>query len=204
MREMKLNIHAFLPVSRANGPGLRAVVWLQGCHFLCPGCWNVDAQPFTRRWVVPVNDLLWRILSVPGLRGVTFSGGEPFAQAGALGALAETLVDAGLDVITYTGYTHERLAASSRPGWKRLLAATDLLIDGPFVLELKANLPMRGSSNQRLIFLTDRLRHDPYFKAGASQRFEVQIEQDGTLVCTGFLPPGIGRKQRPAHSGGIA
>jgi anaerobic ribonucleoside-triphosphate reductase activating protein len=136
--------------------------------------------------VVAVGDLMGRILSTPGLRGVTFSGGEPFAQAESLSTLAESLSDAGLDVITYTGYTHEQLKSSGRPGWKRLLAATDILVDGPYVRELKTNLPMRGSSNQRLIFLTDRLRGDPYFKGG--QRFEIHVCPGGTVTCTGFAP----------------
>jgi anaerobic ribonucleoside-triphosphate reductase activating protein len=189
MCEITVSLHAFLPVSRANGPGLRAVVWAQGCPFRCPGCYNASARPFTRKWVVPVSNVLGRILSIPGLRGVTFSGGEPFAQAGALATLAESLADAGLDVITYTGYTHEHLASSSRPGWKRLLAATDILIDGPYMQELKATLPMRGSSNQRLIFLSDRLRGDPYFCGG--QRFEIHVGPGGTVAFTGFAPTGL-------------
>ena len=81
-----VNVAAFLPRSRANGPGERAVVWVQGCpRPVCPGCWNpafLDVNHEATRVSVP--DLAARILALDGLDGVTFSGGEPFHQAAAL------------------------------------------------------------------------------------------------------------------------
>lgn len=85
--------------------------------------------------------------------GLTLSGGEPFAQAEAMCALAEAARQMGYSVVTYTGYTLEELSVRSKsdPSISRLLMAIDLLIDGKYVeAERSLTLPYRGSANQRL------------------------------------------------------
>lgn len=180
-----LNVANFLPDSAVNGPGRRAVVWVQGCPFRCPGCWNPDNLQFVRRSLVTVPDLAAHILSLPDIVGVTFSGGDPFAQADALGHLGELLQARGLSVVTFTGYLLENLQAANRADWNRLLAATDLLIDGPFVRRLRTPLPLRGSSNQRLHFLTERLRDHADLSTLTGDDMEVHIAP-GQVQLTGF------------------
>jgi len=88
------------------------------------------------------------------LRGVTFSGGEPFCQSKPLAELATEIHAKGLDVISYTGYTYEQLinGANDENGWLDLLNNIDYLIDGRFVLAKKSLLiKYRGSTNQRII-----------------------------------------------------
>jgi anaerobic ribonucleoside-triphosphate reductase activating protein len=90
----------------------------------------------------------------PLLRGVTFSGGEPFMQAKPLARLGEMAHGIHLDVVTYSGYTYEQILEGATPqnGWGDLLAQTDWLIDGPFLIGQKSlDLAFRGSRNQRII-----------------------------------------------------
>lgn len=100
-----LNMAAFLPVSRSNGPGRRAVVWVQGCTRSCSGCFNQEMRPFVDKELITARELAGRILAIEDIEGVTFSGGEPFEQAEALAELAEQLADRGLTIVIFTGYT---------------------------------------------------------------------------------------------------
>jgi anaerobic ribonucleoside-triphosphate reductase activating protein len=99
-----------------------------------------------------VGEILNEIRENPLLDGLTLSGGDPFVQAAACAVLAEEVRRLGLSVFTYTGYTFEALWLAENPSWWRLIMATDVLVDGPFVRELcNIDLRFRGSSNQRLI-----------------------------------------------------
>lgn len=102
------------------------------------------------------------IASNPLLDGITLSGGEPFFQPYAFAELARRAKRLGLHVMTYTGFTYEKIVASldSHPGWCALLESTDLLVDGPFLIEQRnLLLPFRGSNNQRLIDVAASLRN---------------------------------------------
>ena len=95
----------------------------------------------------------------PIFKGITFSGGEPFCQPGPLAELARRVHGMGKDVLTFTGYTYEQLAAMEDPEVQALLAETDTLIDGPFLQEEKnLELRFRGSENQRVIDLGETRR----------------------------------------------
>lgn len=140
----------------ADGPGLRFVLFVQGCPRDCPGCHNPQTHPFGTGTPMRVSELLGRILSNPLTGGVTFSGGEPLCQAEPLALLAERLRAArpDLDIAIYTGYTFEELLAEADPARLRLLRAADILVDGPFVQSLADRLlQFRGSSNQRILDL---------------------------------------------------
>ena len=140
----------------ADGPGLRFVLFVQGCPRDCPGCHNPQTHPFGTGTPMRVSELAERILSNPLTTGVTFSGGEPLCQAEPLALLAERLRTARptLDIAIYTGYTFEELLAESDPARLRLLRSADILVDGPFVQSLADRLlPFRGSSNQRILDL---------------------------------------------------
>ncbi|MBT9168183.1 MAG: Anaerobic ribonucleoside-triphosphate reductase-activating protein [Syntrophomonadaceae bacterium] len=153
---MKLKLAGLKHYSVVDGPGIRTAVFLQGCPHLCPGCHNPQTQDFAGgRWL-DVTKLAAEIGADRGVRGVTFSGGEPFAQAEPLVMLAEILKKADYQLMIYSGYTYEQLKekAVTDKATAALLAAGDLLVDGPFLLaERDISLTYRGSRNQRIIDL---------------------------------------------------
>jgi anaerobic ribonucleoside-triphosphate reductase activating protein len=181
-----LNIMGYVDESEVNGPGSRAVVWVQGCSRECPGCFNPASWAFEVNQLIAVDELAQKILSNPRNEGVTFSGGEPLWQATALAQLAQRLKAAGLNIMSFTGFTLEELrSAKAPPGAQDLLAVLDILVDGPYVESLAINSPdsLVSSRNQRVhVFnpaLQDRLNW-------ASDRAEIHILKDGTRIITGF------------------
>ena len=94
----------------------------------------------------------------PICRGVTLSGGEPFAQAEALVPLCRLLRADGYEIAAFTGYTFEKLLAGT-DAQRELLSLVDVLIDGPFILaERSLELNFRGSRNQRVLNVPESLR----------------------------------------------
>lgn len=179
------------PVSRLNGPGLRYVFWVQGCSIRCTqDCLNPEYLDHKPRVLLPVDEVAAYILNLRarrGIEGVTCLGGEPFDQAEALAALGRTLQEAGLSVVTYTGYTLEHIRHVARPEWLALLAVTDLLIDGPFIPYLHSDtLRWRGSSNQRLIFLTNHYSAETLAAMPLEKGVNILIQPDGTLKISGM------------------
>ncbi|AFY46872.1 organic radical activating enzyme [Nostoc sp. PCC 7524] len=181
-----LNIMGYIDESEVNGPGCRAVVWVQGCPRECPGCFNPDSWTFEINQLVSVDSLVEQILSKPQNQGVTFSGGEPFWQAPALAQLAQKLKAAGLNVMSFTGFTLQQLQSESAPpGSQALLEQLDILIDGPFVQSLAINSPNSpvSSRNQRVRVF------NPAFAdkiTWASDQIEVHILKDGNRIVTGY------------------
>ena len=193
---LEINIAGFMPRSYANGPGARAVVWVQGCPLGCPGCFNPQTHSFEPRELLTVDELAERILilELQGIEGVTYSGGEPFAQAEALAELSERLREQRLSLMSYSGYTIEQIRRSGEPAKLKLLSLLDILVDGPFVMAEKRPLLWRGSANQRVRFLTERYRHLAPLVDREAQRMEVAVSSDGQLMLTGF--PGIVEERR--------
>lgn len=150
----KLRLAGVIRESIVDGPGIRLVVFSQGCPHRCPGCQNPDTHSMEGGYDSSVENIVAEVRKNPMLSGITLSGGDPFAQAEPMAMLAEQIHGLGLNVITYTGYTVEQLLQGlpKHPGWRRLLEETDTLIDGPFLLEEKTMLlRFRGSRNQRVI-----------------------------------------------------
>ncbi|OCN01090.1 anaerobic ribonucleoside-triphosphate reductase activating protein [Clostridium sp. W14A] len=157
--ESELRVCGIETESIVDGKGIRFVVFVQGCPHHCPGCHNPQSHPFEGGTVWSIHDLFEKIRENPLLKGVTFSGGEPFCQPGPLTELARLVHSAGLDVTTYTGYLYENLVAMQRPEIDALLEQTDLLVDGPFLREEKdLTLRFRGSRNQRVINMAETRR----------------------------------------------
>lgn len=150
---MELRIAGTANDSIVDGPGIRFTIFTQGCPHHCEGCHNPETHDPNGGEVVDTADLLAKIKANPLLDGVTFSGGEPFCQAKALADLGREIKSLGLNIVTYTGYTFEKLYADRHEnGWGELLAVTDHLVDGPFILAQKDwEIKFRGSSNQRYI-----------------------------------------------------
>jgi anaerobic ribonucleoside-triphosphate reductase activating protein len=181
-----LNIMGYVDESEVNGPGCRAVVWVQGCMRECPGCFNPESWSFEINQLISVDSLAHKILGNPRNTGVTFSGGEPFWQAPALAALARKLKAAGLNVMSFTGFSLEHLQHEYAPaGAQDLLTQLDILIDGPYIESRAIHSPDSpvSSSNQRVHVL------NPAFKdkiTWASDQIEVHILKDGRRIVTGY------------------
>ncbi len=150
--EYKLRISGIEPESIVDGKGFRYVVFTQGCPHNCPGCHNPETHPFSGGREVEIGQIFREVCENPLLRGVTFSGGEPFCQPALLAELGRMVHERGMDVTTFTGFLYEELLAKHDPDIDALLARTDTLIDGPFLLaERDLSLRFRGSRNQRVI-----------------------------------------------------
>jgi anaerobic ribonucleoside-triphosphate reductase activating protein len=148
--------------SIVDGPGIRMVIFAQGCKHKCRGCHNQHTHSFDGGELVEIYKIIGNIKKNTLLDGVTLSGGEPFEQAENFAVLAQEVKKMGLNVITYTGYTYERLIeySSERKGYIDLLNNTDMLVDGPFILEEKnLLLKFRGSNNQRIIDVPNSIKN---------------------------------------------
>jgi anaerobic ribonucleoside-triphosphate reductase activating protein len=149
--------------TEAEGPGRRFAVWLQGCPLACPGCCNPEMQPRDGGAERGAGELAAELCEAKDrfrIEGLTFGGGEPFAQAREAAELALRARQADLSVMVFSGYTLGEIEASPDPAIAELLAACDLLVDGRFD---RARPERRrrwiGSTNQELHFLSSR--YDP-------------------------------------------
>lgn len=149
---MKLQLAGIVKESIVDGKGIRYTVFTQGCPHHCPGCHNPQTHPFEGGETYTPQEIFEDFQKNPMLKGITFSGGEPFCQPEPLTELAKLVHGLGKDVTVYTGYTYEQLLEKRDPAVDALLRETDVLIDGPFI-EAQKNLELlfRGSENQRLI-----------------------------------------------------
>ena len=146
-----LDLSGIVSDSIVDGPGIRTAIFSQGCPHHCPGCHNPETWEFGCGTQIEAARILEIVKSNPLCKGVTFSGGEPFAQAEGFSELAKLLKDAGYEVASYSGYTFEQLLAGT-PAQRALLETIDVLIDGPFLLEEKTlSAIFRGSKNQRIL-----------------------------------------------------
>ncbi len=180
-----LRLHAVLPLTRANGPGRRFGVWLQGCRRGCPGCFNPETHDPAGGYAVEILDLVRQIASAGGeVEGVTVSGGEPLEQAGALRAfLASLKEETGLSVVLFSGFSREEI--ETLPDGPAVLARTDVLVAGPFEESRRLGRGLRGSDNQAVHFLTAR-----YAAADLEglPDAEIVIGPDGSVTRSGFPP----------------
>ena len=147
-----LRIAGIVKESIVDGPGIRYVIFTQGCPHHCEGCHNPQTHDFSGGEDADVGKILAEMFQNPILSGVTFSGGEPFCQAEALVPIAEVIKKKGKHLMIYTGYLLEQLQEMSNSAVKRLLELADVIVDGPFILaEKNLTLSFRGSENQRVI-----------------------------------------------------
>ncbi len=146
----------------ANGSGVRTVLFVSGCRHHCPFCFNESAwsfeagEPFTRE----VEDKIIESLRPAYVNGITLLGGEPFEpenQARLVQLLERLRAELPeKDVWIYSGFTWEQITQGPSRAHteeaQKLLSLADVLVDGPFVQDLKSiTLRFRGSSNQRII-----------------------------------------------------
>ena len=140
--------------SIVDGPGLRAVLWTQGCGHHCPGCQNPQTWDFNGGGLIPISVVKEAIDELENQDGFTMSGGDPMFQPEACNEIAKYVKEKGLNLWVYTGFTFEDLMklAKTKPIYREFIERIDVLVDGRFI-ESKKNLSLlfRGSSNQRLI-----------------------------------------------------
>jgi anaerobic ribonucleoside-triphosphate reductase activating protein len=180
--------------TKALGPGIRSVVWVQGCPLHCPGCIAPGWIPRRTARLVAPEELAAELLADPAVAGLTLSGGEPMLQAGALAAMVRAArAQRDVDVICFSGHTLAELR--ERPpshGVPDLLEQVDVLIDGPYFAAANDGLGLRGSSNQQVHHLTGRLTHwdDGFVRRPRSAELRVR---DRSVLLVGVPPPGLAR-----------
>lgn len=196
-------IHAKIDASRVNGPGRRAVLFVQGCRLGCRSCWN----PKTHRFIgpdTPVDAIIGWILRLgrdTGIDGVTFSGGEPMHQADALCELTNRVhaESPGLSFGMFSGYCERELdggrywtrtlttAGDRVRFWHQLRARLDFAVLGRYVATRATDAPLRTSSNQSLRIFSERYTEADF----AASEIEVTIDAGGLVQLTGFPTAGL-------------
>ena len=185
---MIARIHATEPRSRANGPGVRFVVWFQGCTLGCPGCFNPATHPDVGGERIETAELLARIAATADVEGVSLSGGEPMQQPEAALALLEGARALGLSTLMFSGYAIDEIRAM--PLGPAVLAALDVLVDGRYVSTARLAAGLRGSANQRIHFLSER--HSAA-DVESTPVAEIRIDPTGAAVLTGVNPLKLNR-----------
>lgn len=199
-------------ISSVNGPGRRAVIWVQGCDLGCRGCWNPATHSHLRPDNETPEELARWILVQDEIEGVTFSGGEPLQQAQETLAVLEEVKRRSPELTAgmFTGYNLEELETGrfkyrARPEtgigsvhsqvrwvtdqettaatWRSVRALLDFAVVGRFQESRKTTAdPMRSSTNQTLRLFSGRYREGDFPR----QAVEVKIRLGGLTTITGF------------------
>lgn len=196
---MLLRVARRIPRTESEGPGARYALWVQGCSIRCEGCCNPEMFSDRGGEEVDVAALAREVLDEPGLEGLSILGGEPFEQAGPLAELASLVRKGGLSVMVFSGFVREELEACADPHTLALLAAADLLADGPFVASQPGSRwRWLGSQNQRMHFLSERYTPEDARFFG-DNTVDIRLV-DGRLEISGWAPAvkalGIERLRR--------
>ncbi|HBC95249.1 MAG TPA: anaerobic ribonucleoside-triphosphate reductase activating protein [Clostridium sp.] len=156
----KIRLAGIAYESLVNGPGMRRVFFAQGCRHNCRGCFNPSTHDFSGGELEDTDELIMQVKNNPLITGVTFSGGDPFEQAGEFAYLAEKIERLGLNIWCYTGYTFEYIVGSTQnEQWQSLINNVDVLVDGKFEEDKKdSKLKFKGSGNQRIIDVKKSLK----------------------------------------------
>lgn len=146
----------YKPFNFVDGEGVRCSLYVSGCKFLCPGCYNRVAQNFNygQPYTKELEEQILTDLAEPYVQGLTLLGGEPFLNTQVCIRLCKKIRERfghTKDIWSWTGYTWDELQQETDDKLE-LLSLLDILVDGRF-LEAKKDLTLqfRGSSNQRII-----------------------------------------------------
>lgn len=155
---MDIRIAGIVKESFVDGPGVRYVIFAQGCSHGCKGCHNPDTHDFNGGTMESLDEIFADICSSKYIDGITLSGGDPFFQCEGFASLTKKLKEQNYNIMAYTGFVFEDIVGNKK--MRQLLDNIDILIDGPFVEEkLTYTLPFRGSSNQRAIDVQNSLKN---------------------------------------------
>lgn len=178
---MNFRVYHILKNTKTEGPGARYCIWFQGCKRHCRGCFAKATWDLNGGVIKNTEDIIQDILNTKNIEGVTFLGGEPFEQFGALYEIAKTVYEKGLSVVCFTGNDFSKI----KEKYSEILPFVDLLITGEFD-ETKKDYkrPWVGSSNQEYHFLTSRYNEgilDTY-----KNKIEINIKKNGTIFINGM------------------
>lgn len=181
---MFLRVHALMESSAVNGPGARAVIWVQGCSLGCPGCWNPGTHDPLRGSRLDVSEILeWFAMASREnkVEGLTISGGEPMEQAPAVLALLRRLKAAhpGMTTGLFSGYTERELPEAL---WRAMQRQLDFAVLGRYNSWRRGHHPLVSSTNQVLRLYTARYSIADF----VAQSVEVHIDDTGLTQITGF------------------
>ena len=177
--------------TRAEGPGKRLALWTQGCSLRCHGCFNphlwMSDKSKEREISAVISQIEIQLATEPDVQGLSFLGGEPFNQAGALAEIGHYFRGQGYSLTTFTGFTYDSLLSQSKlnHSYRELLSETDLLIDGPFIEKrVDKARPWLGSTNQKYRFLTDRYSMKDIDLSADS--LEITVDENGGVLINGW------------------
>ena len=150
-----MKIYQIVEKSRANGPGVRFTLWVQGCKRKCDKCSNPETHDPKLGYPISVDAILYKIRkNIDVIDGVSISGGEPLEQFDELLQLIKRVKEEmKLSVIIWTGYEIDEVISMKM--FNQLANYTDLLITGPYIHTLRKPEGLRGSSNQEYVFFTE-------------------------------------------------
>ena len=179
--------------SMREGPGIRYVIWVQGCSLKCRGCFNPHFWSQNGGSIKDVNSLLQDVIAArikfPEIEGVTFLGGEPFEQAESLAELSKELKKLNFSIMVFSGYTlaelkdHQSIEYGNR---LNLLSSIDLLVDGRYQQDnVDSERPWVGSKNQEFHFLTERYSEETLFES-AKDGLEITVLISGEVQINGW------------------
>jgi anaerobic ribonucleoside-triphosphate reductase activating protein len=176
-----MNIAHIEEQSLIYGPGIRFVIWVQGCSIHCKGCWNKDMWSFRTKSEYSIDALISKIIETKDIEGVTILGGEPFDQYDECLNLVKQIREIDLSIILYTGYEIGELKEKKET---EILKYIDILISGRFIENLKTMQGgLKGSSNQEIHFLTNNYSNIDLSDTNES---EISIDNNGQIIIYGY------------------
>lgn len=180
--------------TKVLGPGLRYVIWVQGCKKDCIGCINPAGRPLDRNgYYISIETLFSEICATPNLTGITISGGEPFLQSEELSKLIYLIkTESQLDIMVYTGYTLAELRRRNNAAVNAILSNIDILVDGEYIEEKNNNTLYRGSDNQVIHFMSKKyLPFKDKIESAHNRNIEFICRNDGELFIIGIPVKGF-------------
>lgn len=179
-----MKISHYIERTSVLGPYVRSALWVHGCCFSCEGCLakEMNVGPYMEYAPVDLSEIF---LGINDAEGITISGGEPFLQSEELATMLDRIKEKrDYGVIVYTGFLKEKLEKENDNGVHRLLRHIDILIDGPYVQKLDDANPYRGSSNQRIIMMTDRYKSifEDYYHGTSKRNIEIDVKKNNVYM----------------------
>lgn len=191
--------------SHVDGPGVRTVLFLQGCSIRCKGCQNPHLWPAQGGKKINPVELARLLVSITPHKNLTIVGGEPFDQPYfdlycLFKEIRRSVPD--MNIIVYTGYTWEQLSANFR--FPVVAKYIDILVDGPFIARQDDSLiTWRGSRNQRPINVQETIKAG-YLALENWDHPEIVVDAAGNLHLPIGLAPdfsGTGTVQKSRRCG---
>ncbi len=168
-----INVHRIIEKSRVNGPGIRSVVWTQGCSLYCEGCFNKELQSFKVLKELDVNELAENLAKIDN-DGLTFSGGEPLDQMDALLRFIYRYKEiCNKTIFLFTGYSYEEIKQDETK--KAILLSVDAALCGRY---------KRGEmwGGKELIIVSGRISAE---EIKVNEQIEVVMNEDSAYL-TGY------------------